>query len=85
MILVSYSCLNVKVVLLQSWSLCMLFYSIFHSYQGICDGAAALVLASEAAVKQHKLTPLARLVSYGISGMLNHLNHSTMQTNDPLL
>ncbi|KAH3884964.1 hypothetical protein DPMN_008950 [Dreissena polymorpha] len=35
---------------------------------GVCDGAAALVLATEAAVKQHKLTPLARLVSYGISG-----------------
>ncbi|KAK3103926.1 hypothetical protein FSP39_022966 [Pinctada imbricata] len=35
---------------------------------GVCDGAAALVIASEAAVKQHNLTPLARLVSYGISG-----------------
>ncbi|XP_046579294.1 3-ketoacyl-CoA thiolase, mitochondrial-like [Haliotis rubra] len=35
---------------------------------GVCDGAAALILASEAAVKQHNLTPLARLVSYGISG-----------------
>ncbi|KAK7477197.1 hypothetical protein BaRGS_00031582, partial [Batillaria attramentaria] len=35
---------------------------------GICDGAAALVLASEAAVKANNLTPLARLVSYGISG-----------------
>ncbi|KAL3841778.1 hypothetical protein ACJMK2_019879 [Sinanodonta woodiana] len=28
---------------------------------GVCDGAAALVLASEEAVKKHKLTPLARL------------------------
>ncbi|PVD34208.1 hypothetical protein C0Q70_05474 [Pomacea canaliculata] len=35
---------------------------------GICDGAAALVLASEAAVKTYNLTPLARLVSYGIAG-----------------
>ncbi|KAL8565362.1 3-ketoacyl-CoA thiolase, mitochondrial [Nucella lapillus] len=35
---------------------------------GICDGAAALVLASEAAVKANNLTPLARLVSYGIAG-----------------
>ena len=32
----------------------------------INDGAAALILASEQAVKQHKLTPLARLVSYGV-------------------
>ena len=31
----------------------------------INDGASALVLASEAAVKQHKLTPLARIVGYG--------------------
>lgn len=36
--------------------------------KGICDGAAALVLASEAAVKTYNLTPLARLVSYGIAG-----------------
>jgi acetyl-CoA C-acetyltransferase len=31
----------------------------------INDGASALVLASEAAVKAHKLTPLARIVGYG--------------------
>ena len=31
----------------------------------INDGAAALVLASERAVKQHALTPLARVVGYG--------------------
>ena len=37
--------------------------------QGICDGAAALVLASEEACTKHNLTPLARLVSYGIAGM----------------
>lgn len=29
------------------------------------DGASALVLASEKAVKEHKLTPLARIVGYG--------------------
>ena len=40
--------------------------------QGICDGAAALVLASEAAVKANNLTPLARIVSYGISGQCVH-------------
>lgn len=36
---------------------------------GICDGASAVVLASEEAVKKHGLTPLARLVSYGVSGV----------------
>lgn len=35
---------------------------------GICDGAAALVLASEEALKQHKLTPLARIVAYHSCG-----------------
>ena len=38
-------------------------------FQGICDGAASLVLASEKAVKEHGLTPLARLVSYYTSGV----------------
>ncbi len=36
---------------------------------GINDGAAALVLATEQAVKDHGLTPLARLVSYGHAGV----------------
>ncbi len=31
---------------------------------GICDGAAALVLASEDAVNKHGLKPLARIVGY---------------------
>ncbi|XP_071121080.1 3-ketoacyl-CoA thiolase, mitochondrial-like [Mytilus edulis] len=35
---------------------------------GVCDGAAALVLANEQAIKDHNLKPLARLVSYGIAG-----------------
>jgi len=35
---------------------------------GICDGAGAVLLASEEAVKEHNLQPLARLVSYGIAG-----------------
>lgn len=38
------------------------------SASGICDGAAAVVLASEEAVTKHGLTPLARVVGYGISG-----------------
>jgi acetyl-CoA C-acetyltransferase len=36
---------------------------------GINDGAAAVVLASEAAVKAHGLKPLARLVGYGHAGV----------------
>ncbi|MCA9549812.1 MAG: acetyl-CoA C-acetyltransferase [Myxococcales bacterium] len=36
---------------------------------GICDGAAALVVASEAAVKAHGLTPLARVVQSGVAGV----------------
>ena len=36
---------------------------------GICDGAAAVVIASEDAVKEQSLTPLARLVGYGIAGV----------------
>jgi len=35
---------------------------------GICDGAAVVILASEKAVKEQNLKPLARLVSYGIAG-----------------
>jgi acetyl-CoA acyltransferase 2 len=36
---------------------------------GICDGAAAVILASEAAVKRHNLTPLARLVQWHVAGV----------------
>ncbi|KAG8329978.1 3-ketoacyl-CoA thiolase, mitochondrial [Homalodisca vitripennis] len=36
---------------------------------GICDGAGAVVLASEEACKQHGLTPLARLVGYSVVGV----------------
>ena len=38
------------------------------SLQGIVDGGCALILASEAAVQKHGLEPLAKIVSYGISG-----------------
>merc|ERR1712025_499676 len=36
------------------------------SASGICDGAASLLVASEEACAQHNLTPLAKVVSYGI-------------------
>uniref|UniRef100_A0A1B6LHA5 Thiolase N-terminal domain-containing protein n=1 Tax=Graphocephala atropunctata TaxID=36148 RepID=A0A1B6LHA5_9HEMI len=39
------------------------------SASGICDGAGAVVIASEAACKQHGLTPLARLVGYSVVGV----------------
>ncbi|MGZ3653304.1 MAG: acetyl-CoA C-acetyltransferase [Bdellovibrionota bacterium] len=35
---------------------------------GIVDGAAALVVSSEAEANRRKLTPLGRMVAYGISG-----------------
>ena len=35
---------------------------------GICDGAAAVIIASEDAVSKHGLTPLARIVGYGVAG-----------------
>ena len=35
----------------------------------LCDGAAAVIVASEEAVAKHGLTPLARVVGYGIAGM----------------
>jgi acetyl-CoA acyltransferase 2 len=36
---------------------------------GICDGAAAVLLAGEEAVKKYGLTPIARIVSWGIVGV----------------
>lgn len=38
------------------------------SASGICDGASAVIIASEEAVKQHNLQPLARIVGYGVTG-----------------
>ncbi|KAJ9592202.1 hypothetical protein L9F63_001318 [Diploptera punctata] len=38
-------------------------------FQGISDGAGALILASEEAVKEYGLKPLARLVAYGVVGV----------------
>jgi acetyl-CoA acyltransferase 2 len=35
---------------------------------GICDGAGTIIVASEQAVHEHNLTPLCRLVSYGVVG-----------------
>jgi acetyl-CoA acyltransferase 2 len=36
---------------------------------GICDGAAATVVAGEEFAKEHKLEPLGRLVSWGVVGV----------------
>lgn len=36
---------------------------------GINDGAAAVILASEAAIKRYALTPIARVVSYASAGV----------------
>jgi acetyl-CoA acetyltransferase len=35
---------------------------------GISDGAAAVVVAGEDAVKSHNLRPLVRIVAWGVSG-----------------
>jgi acetyl-CoA acyltransferase 2 len=35
---------------------------------GVCDGAGTIILASEEAVKENNLTPLARLASYHVTG-----------------
>ncbi|KAJ6662951.1 hypothetical protein lerEdw1_010772, partial [Lerista edwardsae] len=35
---------------------------------GVCDGAGAVIIASEEAVKKHSLTPLARIVAYHSAG-----------------
>ena len=39
---------------------------------GICDGAAAVMIASEEAVKEHNLTPLARWVEKLFSHRTSH-------------
>nr|QBH73973.1 mitochondrial 3-ketoacyl-coa thiolase [Isotomurus palustris] len=39
------------------------------SASGICDGAGSIIVASESAVGDHKLTPLARLVGYAVAGV----------------
>lgn len=38
------------------------------SASGICDGAGSIILATEDAVKEHNLTPIARMLSYQVSG-----------------
>jgi acetyl-CoA acyltransferase 2 len=37
---------------------------------GISDGAGAIIVASEAAVHKYGLSPLARIVSYHVTGVL---------------
>lgn len=39
------------------------------SASGVCDGAGAVVIADEEAVKKHHLTPLARLISWHVCGV----------------
>lgn len=43
------------------------------SASGICDGAASVIIASEDAVKEHNLKPLARILGYGLSGCDPHI------------
>jgi len=39
------------------------------SASGVCDGAGAVIIASEEAVTANNLTPLARVVGYGLAGV----------------
>lgn len=39
------------------------------SASGICDGAGAVIIANEEALKDYSLTPLARLVGYSVVGV----------------
>ncbi|CAG9859785.1 unnamed protein product [Phyllotreta striolata] len=39
------------------------------SASGICDGAGAVVIASEGALKNHSLKPLARIVAHSVVGV----------------
>jgi len=43
------------------------------SASGICDGAGAVIIASEEAVTKNGLTPLARVVGYGLAGVEPHI------------
>ena len=42
---------------------------IVTNLQGICDGAGAVVIASEEAITKYNLTPLAKLVDYSVAGV----------------
>jgi acetyl-CoA acyltransferase 2 len=39
------------------------------SASGVCDGAGAVVVADEESLKKHRLTPLARIVSWHVAGV----------------
>jgi acetyl-CoA acyltransferase 2 len=39
------------------------------SASGICDGAGAVIVAEESAVKENKLKPLARILGYSVAGV----------------
>lgn len=52
-------------VILPNW----LAPDVCLQFQGICDGAGAVILASEKAVSELGLKPLARLVAYSIVGV----------------
>ena len=53
---------------IHTYTMCVHLYG-FPLSQGICDGAGAVVLASEDALKQFNLKPLARVAGYSMSGV----------------
>lgn len=46
----------------------MITFLFLSLIKGISDGASAVVLASEEALKEHNIQPLARLVAYSYVG-----------------
>lgn len=54
-------------ILFQKFELFILTKYI--TFKGICDGAGAVVLASESAASKHNLNVLARIVGYSIIGV----------------
>lgn len=54
--------------IIREWALLSLPTKSVFDPQGVSDGAAAVIVASEDAVKEHKFTPLARIVAYHVSG-----------------
>lgn len=53
---------------LINWIILAFSYSSIFIFKGIADGAGAVIIASEDAVKKHNFTPLARIVGYFVSG-----------------
>ena len=50
---------------------------------GVNDGAAAMIIASEAAVKKHGLTPLARILGLASAAVLRRASWASARCRRP--